>query len=105
MFGNFLGNIALPHAMNSRTNDPHTSFNEWHEDTEIEPSVVTPLTTQDTSPTGYQYTQGLIYEGFGTLYMNIIRDQISAAAALNQPARQDHAPSSPPAPSTSTPEP
>jgi glycoprotein endo-alpha-1,2-mannosidase len=89
MFSRILGEIALPHAMNSRNKMVHiTSFNEWHEDTEIEPSIITTYTTGDTSPSGFQYTQGLVYEGFGTTYLDIIRNQISAAVGLSQPARQ-----------------
>jgi glycoprotein endo-alpha-1,2-mannosidase len=56
-----------------------TSFNEWHEDTEIEPSVVTAPTALDTSPTGSQYTQGLVYEGYGTTYLDIVRSAIASA--------------------------
>jgi glycoprotein endo-alpha-1,2-mannosidase len=80
MFMNFLDELALPYANNTRFKMIHiTSFNEWHEDTEIEPSVVTVPTTTDTSPTGMQYTQGLVYQGFGTTYLDILRNEISAA--------------------------
>src|SRR5271166_5528288 len=80
MFSSFLNSLALPYANNTRFKMIHiTSFNEWHEDTEIEPSVVTVPTTTDTSPTGMQYTQGLVYQGFGTTYLDILRNEISAA--------------------------
>jgi glycoprotein endo-alpha-1,2-mannosidase len=80
MFNAFLTNLALPYAANSQLKMIHiTSFNEWHEDTEIEPSVVTAPTTLDTSPTGSQYTQGLVYQGYGTTYLDILRTQIAGA--------------------------
>lgn len=80
MFKSFLGNLALPYANNTRFKMIHIStFNEWYEDTEIEPSVVTGPTTTDTSPTGAQYTQGLVYQGYGTTYLDILRNQIAAA--------------------------
>jgi hypothetical protein len=83
-----------------------TSFNEWHEDTQIEPTVVTPFTTQDTSPTGAQYTQGLIYEGYGTTYLDIVRNQIAAAVALSRQSHQEKAVAgSPTAPSPARREP
>jgi glycoprotein endo-alpha-1,2-mannosidase len=44
-----------------------TSFNEWHEDTQIEP--VQGTLTQDP----YEYTLGLEYDGYGTLYLDILR--------------------------------
>ena len=57
MFDSFLKDLVLPYANNSQLKMIHiTSFNEWHEDTEIEPSVVTGPTTTDTSATGSQYT-------------------------------------------------
>jgi glycoprotein endo-alpha-1,2-mannosidase len=80
MFASFLGDLALPYANNSRYKMIHiTTFNEWHEDTQIEPSVVTAPTTTDTSPSGSQYTQGLVYEGYGTTYLDILRNGISTA--------------------------
>ena len=80
MFASFLKDLALPYANNSQLKMIHiTTFNEWHEDTQIEPSVLTAPTSTDTSPTGSQYTQGLVYQGYGTTYLDIIRNQIAAA--------------------------
>jgi glycoprotein endo-alpha-1,2-mannosidase len=80
MFMSFLGDLALPYANNTRYKMIHiTTFNEWHEDTQIEPSVITAPTTTDTSPTGTQYTQGLVYQGYGTTYLDILRNAIAAA--------------------------
>jgi glycoprotein endo-alpha-1,2-mannosidase len=44
-----------------------TSFNEWHEDTQIEPVV------GKTSKVPHMYTLGIEYEGYGTLYLDILR--------------------------------
>jgi glycoprotein endo-alpha-1,2-mannosidase len=50
-----------------------TSWNEWHEDTEIEPTIFAPPTNVDDSNTTQFYTNGLYYNGFGMLYLNILR--------------------------------
>jgi hypothetical protein len=80
MFASFLKDLALPYANNSQLKMIHiTTFNEWHEDTQIEPSVVTGPTTTDTSATGSQYTQGVVYQGYGTTYLDILRNEIAVA--------------------------
>jgi glycoprotein endo-alpha-1,2-mannosidase len=80
MFAKFLNDLALPYANNSQLKMIHiTSFNEWHEDTQLEPSVVTAPTSTDTSLTGSQYTQGLVYQGYGTKYLDILRNAIAVA--------------------------
>lgn len=43
------------------------SFNEWHEDTQIEPVNGT-LTTKP-----YNYTQSIEYDGYGTLYLDMLK--------------------------------
>lgn len=48
-----------------------TSWNEWNEDTAIEPTVVAPATTE-----GATDTEGYAYEGFGTTYLEIVRDRL-----------------------------
>ena len=49
------------------------SFNEWHEDTQIEASTTSPLTNTDDSPSGSAYTAGRYYEGYGNRYLEILR--------------------------------
>ena len=49
-----------------------STFNEWHEDTQIEPTVATAATTDDDS--GHAaYTQGKSYPGYGNLYLDLLR--------------------------------
>jgi glycoprotein endo-alpha-1,2-mannosidase len=80
MFASFLKDLALPYANNNKLKMIHiTTFNEWHEDTQVEPSIVTAPTTVDTSPTGSQYTQVLVYQGYGTTYLDILRNEIALA--------------------------
>ena len=45
------------------------SFNEWHEDSQIEPAIGT--TTSDPE----SLTFGLTYEGYGELYLDILREE------------------------------
>lgn len=52
-----------------------TSWNEWNEDTAIEPVAPAPPTADDRS--GRQLlTQGYTYEGFDTTYVDLVRDQL-----------------------------
>ena len=51
------------------------SFNEWHEDTQIEPTIVSPATNTDDTPSGKGYTAGYYYEGYGNLYLDILREK------------------------------
>jgi hypothetical protein len=53
-----------------------TSFNEWHEDTQIEPTLaVSGHTDLDNSGTGTDYTQGDYYWDYGNLYLDILRQE------------------------------
>jgi len=53
-----------------------TSFNEWHEDTQIEPTAGTSGTTAlDDSAAGNDYTQGDRYTDYGYLYIDILRQE------------------------------
>ena len=52
-----------------------TSWNEWHEDTQIEPVKPVPSTNLDDSKTGDAYTDKLSYEGYGERYLQILREE------------------------------
>ena len=53
-----------------------TSWNEWNEGTQIEPTVSGPPTSSDTSESGKDYTQGYPYSGYGKKYLEILRDKL-----------------------------
>jgi glycoprotein endo-alpha-1,2-mannosidase len=54
-----------------------TSFNEWYEDSQIEPTVGNqPATLQDSSESGSFYTMGDRYADYGPLYLDILAEEI-----------------------------
>lgn len=57
-----------------------TTFNEWNEDTSIEPIKKAAPTNRDQSKSGRDYTQGYFYAGYGTTYLEVLRDQVIAVA-------------------------
>lgn len=56
-----------------------TSWNEWNEDTAIEPVKPMPETSEDKSGE-QEYTQGYPYGGFGTYYLKVLRDRTVAVS-------------------------
>jgi hypothetical protein len=73
LFARMLNEVAVPRT------DPEAdnilminSFNEWHEDTQIEPTIVAPRTNVDDSGSQY-FSEGHSYEGYGHLYLDILR--------------------------------
>ncbi|WP_428304396.1 DUF5010 domain-containing protein [Lacipirellula sp.] len=77
-----LDRVVLPH-LDADVNNLIlvNSFNEWHEDTQIEPTIVAPATTTDDTPTGRDFTAGYSYEGYGNLYLDILRQKTAPAIA------------------------
>lgn len=65
--------MAISHTDSSLNMIAITSFNEWHEDTEIEPTIDSSPTSLDNSQTGYDYTLGYSYAGYGLGYLEVIR--------------------------------
>ncbi len=54
-----------------------TSFNEWYEDTQIEAtSGRGGITRRDDSESGRFYTEGEAYADYGTLYLDILREEL-----------------------------
>lgn len=58
------------------------SFNEWHEDTQIEPTIVAPRINTDDSG-NQRYSGGYFYEGYGDLYLNILSSSTALAGDYN----------------------
>ena len=57
-----------------------TSFNEWNEGTQIEPTQETGFTRNDQSPSRADYTQGFAYKGYGEKYLSILQDHFRAVS-------------------------
>jgi hypothetical protein len=55
-----------------------TSWNEWNEGTQIEPSIISKPANSDVSEDGKQYTGGYKYYGYGMKYLEIIRNKFVA---------------------------
>jgi len=55
-----------------------STWNEWNEDTGVEPETSTAATTRDDSPTGSFYTQGYRYGGPATPELDVIRSVAGA---------------------------
>jgi hypothetical protein len=78
LFRAMIRDVALPNL------DPRcgrvlmvTSFNEWYEDTQIEATSGTaPASAKDDSDTGTHYTGGDRYEDYGSLYLDILREEL-----------------------------
>ena len=54
-----------------------TSWNEWHEDTQIEPVAASP-TTNVVDGEGGALTNGIYYEGYNTRYLDILANKTSS---------------------------
>lgn len=57
-----------------------TSFNEWNEDTAIEPTIDAPPTNHDISDSGHGFTDGYEYYGYGTKMLEVVRDKVCSVS-------------------------
>lgn len=69
-----------------------TSFNEWNEGSEIEPTVPSTETTRDTSRDGTRYTSGFPYAGYGMSELETLRDAFIGVSGTVTSARAGGAP-------------
>lgn len=72
--------IALQEAkklVDSNTNNliMVNSFNEWHEDTQIEPCVKASSSATSTTNEPFDLTNGLDYDAYGNLYLQILKQE------------------------------
>jgi glycoprotein endo-alpha-1,2-mannosidase len=74
-FAEAIEQIAKPLADRRLRTVLITSWNEWNEDTAIEPLAAAPPTAEDVSKRQL-FTEGYTYEGFGTTYLEIVRDHL-----------------------------
>src|SRR3546814_11680412 len=67
-----------------------TSWNEWNEDTGIEPLAGAEATAADTATDGISRTNGVAYGGVGTRYLEVVRQHsVAVAGRVVSSARSD----------------
>ncbi|MBK7977760.1 MAG: glycoside hydrolase family 99-like domain-containing protein [Deltaproteobacteria bacterium] len=69
-----------------------TSFNEWNEGSEVEPTKPSVATSRDTSRDGTRYTSGFPYAGYGTSELETLRDAFVAVTGRVRSRREGAAP-------------
>jgi glycoprotein endo-alpha-1,2-mannosidase len=73
LFRTLLADVAVPRVDAQADNMLLvTTFNEWHEDTQIEPTNFAAPTADDISGT-QEITEGYAYAGYGSLYLDVLR--------------------------------
>ena len=78
LFAEQIERIAKPYADKHLRMVLITSWNEWNEDTAIEPVVRAPQTQEDRSGQR-RVTQGYAYEGYATTYLDIVRKRLGGS--------------------------
>jgi hypothetical protein len=80
--------MAVPYIDESLNAICITSFNEWHEDTQIEPTITTDAVNVDRDGTT-ALTDGYFYRGYGTDYLDLVWNKLSPAYPLGIPVEPD----------------
>lgn len=75
-FREFISRLVTPFVDSRNGLVLITSWNEWSEDTAIEPMAETEFTSKDQSASGAALTQGYRYSGFGEQYLTAIRETL-----------------------------
>lgn len=78
--------VALPNVDSRAPIVMATTWNEWNEQTAIEPVSATATTTRDDSGSGTLYTQGYPYGGTGNALLNTLRQVAKARPRTTSPA-------------------
>jgi glycoprotein endo-alpha-1,2-mannosidase len=90
LFSSILNQAVLPSLDSAGHNILMVStFNEWHEDTQIEPTIVANATSSDNG--AGSYTQGFSYSGYGNLYLDLLRAATALAGDFNRDGTVDAA--------------
>lgn len=82
LFAELFDRLAVPNIDSRLPMVLITSWNEWNEDTAIEPAAPAPPTAVDNSSSKTRFTQGYEYSGFDTTYLDIIAAKKAAAASV-----------------------
>ncbi len=77
LLGELLDRIGYPNVDNRAPLLFVTSWNEWNEDTAVEPLVPAPATSQDAQLPAGDHTMGYQYDGDGFAALEAIRDRVA----------------------------
>ena len=72
--------LALTYMDSSLRMVTLTSFNEWHEDTQVEPTIVSDTTSRDNN--NGQISKGYAYKGYGTDRLEVILSKFGGASEV-----------------------
>jgi len=73
-FREFINRLVYPYVDARNGLVLITSWNEWSEDTAIEPAADAPFTSKDQSSGGQRLTEGYRYSGYGDSYLNATKE-------------------------------